>query len=156
MPSGLTDTPAIFMDLMNYIFKPFLDRFIMVFIDDILVYSRGDKEYEDHLRKGLQILRKKKLFSILKKCKFWLRERAYLEHMIYQRLIQLWILRKLRQLRIGLDHLISTRFRVFSIQPDTIGSSLRDLLSYLLLLLDSHIKESSSFGMMCVREASWN
>nr|CAD1827460.1 unnamed protein product [Ananas comosus var. bracteatus] len=74
MPFGLTNAPAAFMDLMNRVFKPYLDRFVVVFIDDILIYSRSDVEHEEHLRIVLQLLREKKLYAKLKKCEFLLRE----------------------------------------------------------------------------------
>ncbi|XP_075504361.1 uncharacterized protein LOC142541784 [Primulina tabacum] len=67
MPFGLTNAPAAFMDLMNRVFKPFLDRFIVVFIDDILVYSSNEKEHEEHLRLTLQTLREKELYAKFKK-----------------------------------------------------------------------------------------
>ena len=70
MPFGLTNAPAAFMDLMNREFKPFLDRFVVVFIDDILIYSQSDAEHEEHLRIVLQLLREKKLYAKLKKCEF--------------------------------------------------------------------------------------
>ncbi|OAY70091.1 Transposon Tf2-9 polyprotein [Ananas comosus] len=82
MPFGLTNAPAAFMDLMNRVFKPYLDRFVVVFIDDILVYSRSDADHEEHLRLVLQVLREKKLYAKLKKCEFWLREVAFLGHVI--------------------------------------------------------------------------
>ena len=58
MPSGLTNAPAAFMDLMNRVFRPLLDRCVVVFIDDVLVYSRTEEEHEEHLRTVLEILRK--------------------------------------------------------------------------------------------------
>ncbi|PPS01090.1 hypothetical protein GOBAR_AA19574 [Gossypium barbadense] len=67
MPFGLTNAPAIFMDLMNRIFRPYLDKFVVVFIDDILIYSRDESEHAEHLRTILQILREKKLFAKLVK-----------------------------------------------------------------------------------------
>ncbi|OAY81215.1 Transposon Ty3-G Gag-Pol polyprotein [Ananas comosus] len=82
MPFGLTNAPAAFMDLMNRVFKPYLNRFVVVFIDDILIYSRSDEEHENHLRVVLQVLREKELFAKLKKCEFWLREVAFLGHVI--------------------------------------------------------------------------
>ncbi|XP_075483853.1 uncharacterized protein LOC142524010 [Primulina tabacum] len=70
MPFGLTNAPAAFMDLMNRVFKPFLDQFIVVFIDDILVYSSNEKDHEEHLRIALQTLREKELYAKFKKCEF--------------------------------------------------------------------------------------
>ncbi|GKF17051.1 putative reverse transcriptase domain-containing protein [Tanacetum coccineum] len=63
MPFGLTNAPAVFMDLMNRIFHEFLDKFVIVFIDDILVFSKSKEEHEDHLRTVLQILRQEKLYA---------------------------------------------------------------------------------------------
>jgi hypothetical protein len=70
MPFGLTNAPAAFMDLMNRIFHPYLDKFVVVFIDDILVYSRTKEEHDEHLRIVLQTLREKKLYAKLSKCEF--------------------------------------------------------------------------------------
>ena len=70
MPFGVTNAPAAFMDLMNRVFKPFLDEFVIVFIDDILVYSKSFAEHEQHLRMVLQTLRNKRLYAKLKKCEF--------------------------------------------------------------------------------------
>ena len=70
MPFGLINTPATFLDLMNRVFHPYLDQFVVVFIDDILVYSKDAQEHEYHLRIVLQILREKKLFAKLSKCDF--------------------------------------------------------------------------------------
>jgi hypothetical protein len=83
-PFGLTNAPAIFMDLMNRVCKPYLDRFIIVSIDDILIYSRSKKEHEEHLRLALELLSKEKLFDKFSKCEFWLREVQFLGHVIDQ------------------------------------------------------------------------
>ncbi|XP_052478451.1 uncharacterized protein LOC105775484 [Gossypium raimondii] len=82
MPFGLTNAPAVFMDLMNRIFRPYLDRFVVVFIYDILVYSRDETEHAEHLRIVLQILREKKLYAKFSKCEFWLREVGFLGHIV--------------------------------------------------------------------------
>ena len=74
MPFGVTNAPALFMDYMNRIFCPFLDKFVVVFIDDILIYSRTHEEHVEHLRIMLGILREKQLFAKLSKCDFWMRE----------------------------------------------------------------------------------
>ncbi|KAD4586366.1 hypothetical protein E3N88_23967 [Mikania micrantha] len=83
MPFGLTNAPAVFMDLMNRVFHDFLDKFVIVFIDDILVYSKSKKEHEEHLRAVLEILRQKKLYAKFSKCDFWLDKVAFLGHVIY-------------------------------------------------------------------------
>ena len=72
MPFGLTNAPAAFMDVMNRVFHDYLDKFVVVFIDDILVYSKSVAEHEGHLEAVLQRLREKKLFARFKKCEFWL------------------------------------------------------------------------------------
>ena len=82
MPFGLTNAPVAFMDLMNRVFHPHLDQFVVVFIDDILVYSKVAHEREQHLRIVLQILREKKLFAKLSKCDFWLKEVLFLSHIV--------------------------------------------------------------------------
>ena len=79
MPFGLTNTPAVFMDYMNRIFCPYLDQLVVVFIDDILIYSKSIEEHEKHLRMVLNILKEKQLYAKLSKCKFWLTE-AICEH----------------------------------------------------------------------------
>ena len=80
MPFGVTNAPA--MDYMNRIFWPFLDKFVVVFIDDILIYSRMHEEHAEHLRIVLGILREKQLFAKLSKCEFWMREVQFLGHVI--------------------------------------------------------------------------
>ncbi|KAI3788522.1 hypothetical protein L2E82_01291 [Cichorium intybus] len=82
MPFGLTNAPAVFMDLMNRVCKPFLDRFVIVFIDDILVYSKSEAEHEVHLREVLHTLKNEQLYTKLSKCDFWLREVQFLGHVV--------------------------------------------------------------------------
>ena len=82
MPFGLTNGPAAFMDLMNRIFRKYLDQFVVVFIDDILVYSKSADEHEIHLRIVLQALREEKLFAKFGKCEFWLNNVVFLGHVI--------------------------------------------------------------------------
>ena len=83
MPFGLTNAPTAFMDLMNRVFRPYLDHFVVVFIDDILVYSKNEEENEHHLRIVLQTLREKKLYAKLSKCDFWIKEVFFLSHIIF-------------------------------------------------------------------------
>jgi len=77
---GVTHAPALFMDYMNRIFLPFLDNFVVVFIDDILIYSRTKEEHEEHLKTLLEILREKQLYAKFSKCEFWLKEVNFLGH----------------------------------------------------------------------------
>jgi hypothetical protein len=82
MPFGLTNAPATFMDMMNRTFRELVDRCVVVFIDDILIYSKSREEHEEHLSTVLSILRKQKLFAKFKKCEFWLEEVTFLGHVI--------------------------------------------------------------------------
>ncbi|GAU51879.1 hypothetical protein TSUD_416640 [Trifolium subterraneum] len=84
MPFGLTNAPAIFMDYMNRIFQPYLDKFVVIFIDDILIYSKDPQEHAEHLRIVLNILREKQLYAKFSKCEFWLFEVKFLGHVISQ------------------------------------------------------------------------
>ena len=70
MPFGLTNAPAAFMDLMHRVFQPYLDQFVVVFVDDILIYSLSKEKHEDHLRVVLQLLRDHQLYAKFNKCKF--------------------------------------------------------------------------------------
>ena len=82
MPFGLTNAPAAFMELMNRVFIDYLDRFVVIFIDDILIYSRSREEHEDHLRIILETLRRHQLYGKYNKCDFWISEVAFLGHVI--------------------------------------------------------------------------
>ena len=82
MSFGLTNAPAYFMYLMNKVFMEYLDKFVIVFIDDILIFSKTEEEHEEHLRLVLQKLRDHQLYAKLSKCEFWLREVSFLGHVI--------------------------------------------------------------------------
>ena len=82
MSFRVTNEPAIFMDYMNRIFRPYLDQFVVVFIDNILIYSQSRDEHVEHLRVVLGILRENKLYGKLSKCEFWLDEVQFLGHVI--------------------------------------------------------------------------
>ncbi|GJS08571.1 putative reverse transcriptase domain-containing protein [Tanacetum coccineum] len=81
-PFGLTNALGVFMDLMNRVCKPYLDKFVIVFINDILIYSRNKEEHANHLRIILELLRKEKLYAKLSKCDFWIRIMQFLGHLI--------------------------------------------------------------------------
>ena len=82
IPFRLTNTPVAFMDLMHRLFQPYLDRFVVVFVDDILIYSKSKEEHEDHLRIVLQALRDHQLYAKFSKCEFWLTEVRFLGHVM--------------------------------------------------------------------------
>ncbi|GKE02595.1 putative reverse transcriptase domain-containing protein [Tanacetum coccineum] len=82
MPFGLISTPEAFMDLMNRVYKSYLDKFVIVFIDDISICSNRNKEYEEHLRLILGLLKNKGLYAKFSKCKFWLLKVQILGHVV--------------------------------------------------------------------------
>ncbi|GKC33639.1 putative reverse transcriptase domain-containing protein [Tanacetum coccineum] len=84
MPFELTNAPAVFMDLMNRVCKPYLDKFVIVFINDILVYSKDEEEHIKHLKIILELLKKERLYAKFSKCDFWLDSVQFLGHVIYR------------------------------------------------------------------------
>ena len=82
MPFRVTNAPAFFMDLMHLIFSPFLDKFVVIFVDDILIYSKTEQEHEEHLRILLETLRREELYARLSKCSFRLWSIPFLGHVI--------------------------------------------------------------------------
>ena len=82
MPFGLTNASAAFMDLMHRIFQPYLDRFVVVFVDDILLYSKSEDDHESHLRIVLRIRRDHQLYAKFNKCEFWLTKVRFLGHVV--------------------------------------------------------------------------
>ncbi|GJU65918.1 putative reverse transcriptase domain-containing protein [Tanacetum coccineum] len=82
MPFGLTNTPAVFIDLMNRVCKPYLDKFVIVFIDDILIYSKSKQEHKEHLKLILELLKKEQLYAKFSKCEFWIPRVQFLGHVI--------------------------------------------------------------------------
>ena len=82
MPFGLTNALAAFMDLMHRVFQPYLDHFVVVFVDDILIYSQSEREHEDHLGVVLKLLRDHQWYAKFSKCEFWLTEVRFLGHVV--------------------------------------------------------------------------
>ncbi|GKC69606.1 putative reverse transcriptase domain-containing protein [Tanacetum coccineum] len=82
MPFGLTNIPVIFMDLMNRVCKSYLDKFVIMFIDDILIYSKSKKEHEVYLKTILDLLNEEKLYAKFSKCEFWLKEVQFQGHVV--------------------------------------------------------------------------
>ena len=124
MSFGLTNAPAYFMSMMNKVFMEFLDKFVVVFIDDILVYTKNEEEHKEHLRLVLEKLREHQLYAKFSKCEFWLKEVGFLGHVISGEGIAVDPT-KVQSFTEWLDPLQSARSSVFLDSQDTIGDSLR-------------------------------
>ena len=111
MPFGLTNAPTVFMDLMNWVFSAYLDQFVIVFINDILIYSSTKEEHEEHLKIILQLLRDHQLYGKLKKCDFWMTEVKFIGHVVFSDGI-LWIRRKWIQSWTSNDQKVYLRYGV--------------------------------------------
>ena len=94
---GLTNAPVAFMDLIHRVFQPYLDQFVVVFVNDILIYSQFEEEHEDHLRIVLHALMDHQLYAKFSKCEFWITEVKFLGHIVSLQVCQ-WTLRRLRLL----------------------------------------------------------
>jgi hypothetical protein len=88
MPFGLANAPGVFMDMMHRVCKPYLDKFVIVFIDDILIYSKTQDDHAEHLKRIPELLRNEKLYAKFSKCEFWLFEVQFLGHVINSEGIQ--------------------------------------------------------------------
>ncbi|GJX96050.1 putative reverse transcriptase domain-containing protein [Tanacetum coccineum] len=99
MPLGLTNAPAVFMNLMNRVCKPYLDKFVIVFIDDIMIYSKNEQEHKEHLKQILELLKKEELYAKFSKCEFWIPKVQFLGHVIDSEGIQCGIAAKIESFK---------------------------------------------------------
>ena len=112
MPFRLLNAPTAFMDLMNRVFHPYLYQFVIVFIDDILVYLKNAEEHAFHLRIVLQTLRERQLYAKFSKCDFWFNKMVFLGHVVLE-MVFLLILEKLKPWSIGNVRRTSLKFEAF-------------------------------------------
>jgi hypothetical protein len=127
MSFGLTNALAYFMNLMNKVFMEYLDKFIVVFIDDILIYSKSESDHEEHLRLVLQKLRDNQLYAKFSKCQFWIDEVPILGHIISNGGISVDP-SKVKEIMEWSVPLQLLRFGVSWGLQDTIGNLLKDFL----------------------------
>ena len=124
MSFGLTNAPTYFMSMMNKVFMEFLDKFVVVFIDHILIYSKNEEEHKEHLRLVLEKLREHRLYAKFSKCEFWLKEVGFLGHVISGEGIAVDP-RRLKLSPNGRHPPQSERFAVFLDSQDITGDLLR-------------------------------
>nr|GEW74679.1 putative reverse transcriptase domain-containing protein [Tanacetum cinerariifolium] len=122
---GLTNAPAVFMDLMNRVCKPYLDKFVIVFIDDILIYSKSKQEYEEHLKFILELLTKEELYAKFSKCELWFPKVQFLGHVIDSKGIHVDPA-KIESIKDWASPKSPTKIRYFLVLPVIIEESLKD------------------------------
>jgi hypothetical protein len=126
MSFGLTNAPS-FMNLMNSVFMDYLDKFVVVFIDDILIYSQSEEEHADHLKMVLQRLREHQLYAKLSKCEFWIDEVLFLGHIINKDGLAV-DLKKVADILNWKAPIDARGIKSFMEWPDIIGDSLKGFL----------------------------
>jgi hypothetical protein len=109
---GLSNAPVVFMCLMNGVFRKYLDKFVIVFLDDILIYSKSEEEHEHHLKMVLQVLREHQLYAKLRNCSFYQKQNHYLGHIISEDGTL-----ELKELQMHLEELLKKGYICPSVSP---------------------------------------
>ncbi|GKC16709.1 putative reverse transcriptase domain-containing protein [Tanacetum coccineum] len=147
MPFGLTNAPAVFMDLMNQVCKPYLGKFVIVFIDDVLAYSKSKEEHEVHLKLVLESLRKEKLYAKFSKCELWLEEVHFLGHVVNYNIF-MWRRKgrvKLRRVRaMSMTTQSSVKDKILATPSET--SKVENALAEMLRDLDQQMEKRADDG----------
>nr|GEV75101.1 putative reverse transcriptase domain-containing protein [Tanacetum cinerariifolium] len=148
MPFGLTNVPAVFMDLMNRVYKPYLDKFVIVFINDILIYSKNEKEHKEHLKAILELLKKEKLYAKFSKYEFWIPKVQFLSHVIDSQGIHVDLakIEYIKDWQILEAHIESLKPENFK-KEDVGGMIRRDIPKEKL--------EPRADGTLCLNDRSW-
>nr|GEU30649.1 RNA-directed DNA polymerase homolog [Tanacetum cinerariifolium] len=149
MPFGLTNAPTIFMDLMNRVCKPYLDKFVIVFIDDILIYSKNKEEHGEHLKTILNLLRSKKLYAKFSKCDFCLDSVQFLGHVIDSSGVH----RRLIELLSGYDYVIRYHQGKANVVADALSRKDKEPIRVHALAMTPY--EVRSDGTKCLKGRVW-